>query len=1089
MSKTFVLEAVMASIIMMTGAAFVTTYNAPVIAQNVVAQKLDIHAQDFLDVMQAQTIRDSCGQTVLEQMLVDGIGSNHSLWDKKKDAWFGDGVLSSLSLRNGRGATLLHGERGVAGSGRSATIMPEFDGALTLTTSPTDATTPSTLTLEALAVRTGELMRLRGEAIETTIQLSDLAGTQTIRASGVTGLLSNNSADLTRNGVETIAWHHQGNAKLTYLLGSQELNSSVTFDLVLRALPGGGGVGVIPVGTILRVDLPPGWSSTAFIPEGWVSDGPQDDLSRVQMRLGTVQPDYQVLKIRADAPTSVDRPFDVLHARLSNGSFGESSLVIQYPGEFATELPRLAYATVPYPLRAGSKAFFGVAIANGGSNATVTNVTFAVPGGYDVWTHKGRGAHLFDRELLPTNTHSPDDVGVWKIWDKNVSWSGKVELNAFSAEWWGADFPITQDAVNESTSVHPAWGTGPVASFSFQNGVVMNSSRWGQNPGVLELRVPPQTEEQTGYPTDGNDSFGVRVLGANARLDARGNWSTTTLGSLTSLQSAVANASFRVSERAVPLGTASFAVADMRSLVSTLAAAGIQDSTVAVDLFTPPSIGCKPTLSWSSPSSGMPREGIVALEFWDPLGGALPDLFMIGDSGTVARLDSLSKAPLWQVQLRSRLTALEFSRADPLEPALLVGDAGGLVHRLRAEDGAEVWRACVSPGCEVGWPVVSVSSRDDSGRFAASSSHGYVSVFEVSDGSRVWSRKTTDDLLAPGFANFSSLYLRDDSTVLALENPIAAGLPRLVLVEPGAGSFVAVVPASRGFAVAGDLFYSGSGSTLRQFSSQTLLASGVEHTFDQAISLVAAGDLDGDGVGDGVVAFDDMTVSVLTATGSVVPLEPNLAQTSENMWERTEFWAPAPCFRADGPAELVFDALPPCPSAFAFGSMPKALGSGALSLTVAEQGVAYTYLLNVPTLCWLTVSSSACRGLPVGGAPDAVAVGPWGSFLPPSSVMVGYSNGLLEAREKATGNVVDSQTLTDFVGTFSVWYDLPSGSFFGSHILVARLQWLDGAGQPQEVQLVDWFEAVDEHGEPVLNAAYRVSLLLNDATVMGDGSK
>ena len=54
--------------------------------------------------------------------------------------------------------------------------------------------------------------------------------------------------------------------------------------------------------------------------------------------------------------------------------------------------------------------------------------------------------------------------------------------------------------------------------------------------------------------------------------------------------------------------------------------------------------------------------------------------------------------------------------------------------------------------------------------------------------------------------------------------------------------------------------------------------------------------------------------------------------------------------------------------------------------------------------------------------------------------------------------------MTDFTGLYSVYVGVPQGGFFGSHILVAKLAWIDEGGDERVVQFTDWFEALGADG-------------------------
>ena len=349
--------------------------------------------------------------------------------------------------------------------------------------------------------------------------------------------------------------------------------------------------GIIPAGTTLTLTTPSHWDDVAYYHPEWVSTSSNPE--QLVLREDTAGP---ILIEAFVKPTNPIHPYDVLHARLGNGSLGESSLVVTYPTSVERSLPRTVHPTVPYPLRPGTRALFGVAFANGGDKTVVTQVDLEIPGGYDVWRNGGEGAELFaDADFLRPS----DKDGAWTWIDgRHVRWTGHRVVEGLGASSWTVGVLVTGDA-SQATSIEPAYSDGPAGKLSFSNGFEHVSTRWGAVPGVVRHDVPAESApgEGDGYPwlaaggADGGHD--AQLSSVEATLRGRAGYEVSgASGDLLRLQSSVANSTFAVRERKVPVGGLLQSDADFESLVNELGKAGVAETTLTMELYAPPSRGC-----------------------------------------------------------------------------------------------------------------------------------------------------------------------------------------------------------------------------------------------------------------------------------------------------------------------------------------------------------------------------------------------------------------------------------------------------------------------------------------------------------------
>lgn len=1087
MPSLVVLEAVMVSIIMMGAIVFVTTLDVPRPSDNVVIDQLNIRANDFLWTADAATQVKSCqGKTLLTDLVIKGVNGNHTRWNDRIRGFFGAGISTGLTLNNGYGSLLIHGRPVENGAGRSITMWPDFDFGRADAASPISDS--GKLTTDVWGVRQGELIRMKGEAVEYKLDTNDILGRHSLHAWGATGLLADDRIDRERQGVSTIVWvtGSENSETLSATPDALDLAESKPqlFRLMLQPTSSGQNLSnhSIRAGVELTLTLPKGWAITQDPGEPWVPQTYNND-SGVQVRyrhnISTSGP--SVVLFKATLPSNLTHPFDTLHARLGNGSFGESTLVVQYPEPVDRDLPRQGFGTTPYPLRAGEPAFFGLAFANGGSATTVTDVTISIPGGYDVWANRGQGAALFAAGAEFDNVGPAG--GSWRVDQdgKHVRWHGSLVVPALGAAWWGADFPITTD-ISQATSMEPDRGNGPIARLRFPNGYDASSTSWGQSPGVLRVRAAPASgaSEPNGYPAVGR-TFESTIEGVRGALHAHGNYSTTPLGGAAGMDSAASNATFRVTNRLAPLGSIMRADADLRSLTTRLAALGAAATTIPMELWAPGGDGCSPTKTWSVESSSLPTADIADMKTW----GTLPvgkSVYVASSDGFVSRLNPTTATAAW----RSPVTApksIAFVGASEADPNAAVVIAGGeSVSSLAPLTGTPTWTTCIaiSQTCGSGLEGAALVATDGTSRIAATTTWGGLVMLDAADG-RVVNTATSSTLTG----NFTQIAFAPDGSLLALDT--AAGVARLARFSAELAP-IATLTDSRmvGFAPSGNQVFAGAAAEVWTLRLSDLTVVRTELT-TAPVALVAAGDADGDGIGDAVFGLVGADLVIYFGSGNVAAFDPRLiapasaknvewlfASVNDDFMEQCHGYGDIYVYTTPGShkeQEYVDNAS--CTLAGADSSAP-------LSIEVGPDGILYGYQHRGRNLALLSPAGSLLwwQAYPPGKVASAHARGPW--LAEPNAVLVAYADGILEARSPTTGTIFASQPVTDFVGTFSVYLGVPSGSFFGSHVLVADLAWLDNAAQMQHVRLADWYEVVNPDGTPVIAPAYAVELRVRD---------
>lgn len=1119
--STYVLEATIVAVLMVSSIAFVATVETdPGLNQS--AHLLEARAKNFLAVLNAFPMSSECdGHTLLERLIIEGVNGQNQAWEKQVSKRLPPGTEAELFLDNGRALYPLQSSRGFKGTTAAVQIQPDF----TFVSAITEVEVADGQTRwisDSFAVHQAQSVRTKGEALKYTISLGSKPGHTATSGWAVTALDGN---ILRESNLLNLSWMDFGSQPiLTQSLRPSDLSpvsAGKTFSLMIAGSR-------MSEGVELHVSIPSDWEFLAAEGSAWQIKSKN---SRGLHFTATSAAAYSnSLDVRLRPPSNPIHPFDVLHARLGNGSLGESSLVVTYPTSVERSLPRAVYPTVPYPLRPGSRALFGVAFANGGEKTVVTQVDVEIPGGYDVWRNEGRGAELFaEADVLRPS----DQDGAWSWVDaRHLRWEGERVVEALGASSWALGVLVTDD-VGEATSVEPARSDGPEGRLRFGNGFEHRSTRWGPVPGVVRHDVPPASgpDASDGYPWATADAgavasggpvteHAVEVRSVAASLAGRGDYEVSpAAGDLLRLRSSLANSSFVVRERMVPVGGVLQSDADFESVVNELGKMGVADTSLTMELYAPPSRGCEPTAAWSRDSRSLPLARVRDVALWDPLGVGQSDLFLVAEDGQAYRVNAAG-SPLWSVPLGAKGVRLLAAEYGPADRRLFAASEDGAVHRLDPATGAVVWSAQAAQGWGTLDGVSALAAQPSLDRVLVGTSLGAVVALDAATGARVPVPREDAASASPAAAP------EGDGAVLRVEVAQADGarsagsatsaasaggtVPEAVFVAHGrvvrvlAASDLSVLAERRvegggdvvGFAVApGRVLVATPGRTLvLALPDLSPQGDGVAHP--SGAVLAEAGDATGDGVQDLVVALKDRgLVAVSGASGGVA-------------WSRVEDpWVDLM------PREVPFGALDPW-RATRKGHVCEKVAATYQSASVAcawssrrdqseplmlRVGAERTYYARLdrgnPMLDALDQSGQRVAQKVLEQVPEAMAAGPWALE---EAVAVAGTEGTVDVY-RGEGSEWRRPALsvrpTDFVGRFTFFTPVPGGGFFGTHLLVATLSWTEGgggegagagvegeavAGRVRQARLFDWFEVVGPDGRPVLEPSYRVVLVVQD---------
>lgn|GEM_PF-3993630 len=928
--------------------------------------------------------------------------------------------------------------------------------------------------LNGVLVVDSELAKTRGESIQTGVLATNVAGfTSFYYRSSVTALGSSTGPQ-----VSSIGWvTDQGNNVAVLDLGTVALQNGGVLPgriaLQIKVIPNS--MGVIAQNTTIDVKIPPGWTTAPDGAVRWSAHNRGNDLI-VQSILPINGSD--IVRFYATPPSTPLHPFDVFHAQALNSSLAQADLVVKYPASTESTFPRTVYVSTPYPVFRGVPATFGVVFANGAENTTVTNVTIAIPGGYDLEHNRGLGAALFQ-----TGWTVDTGDGAWTGWDaRHASWSGSRAVAGLDATSWSVDVPITADP-SVTTALDAGFRNLPSVNASFPNGFSMTSSRWGSVPGILRLDVPnesvdagatPPRGNADGYPHDaGSSGSSFDLVGSTARATARTTASyglSAASSDVVQLQSSVANSTFNVSSRLVPLGQGVTLAGDLQSVLTTLAQEGAADANLTLDVYAPPSLGCVPTASWTWSAGSLPVASVNDVAVWHAGGVAGDVVFAASSDGHVYEVLP-GGASGWQAAAPATPTRLALQ-----DGRLFVGDSAGGVTALDPAYGTALWSASVGAG-----GVTTLAANATTGRLLVAAGPTLARL-DAATGARA-AAATLDSAVAQAQdAADGGAFALTQGTIHRLGADL--GVAHSAALHQGVGFAV----GSAGVLTTRLAANANSQRETILLDPDTLDV--LSATPDaKAVLLAGGGDATGDSVDDLVEAFEDATLRVVDGA------------SGDEAWRYDphgmggSVGVPKPDPRLYNPA----DGRPVPVDCRALGSVgPLSLGNAGAAtaacasvdpadlqlspvLVRASGGrVAYAYASRegVGVLSLLDAQGRALwqKGGQSGSLPASATLG---SYATAPALLAGGQDGTVAAFSDASGDALLSAKPAAGVGRFAFTLRVPMGGFFGAHLAVATLSWTQG-GAPQSAQLVDWFEVVQPDGTPVTHPTYRVALVVQD---------
>ncbi|MFA5861174.1 MAG: hypothetical protein WDA16_05715 [Candidatus Thermoplasmatota archaeon] len=1057
---------------------FVSESSIPI--SSIVNAKLKPQAEDFLRTADGLP-SDSCGaHNQLEQLIIEGASGQHDFWKERIMRYLGPGMDSAMVLDNvfGRPYTL-HGDDELMGSTTDLVILPDFGQPTSMITAP--ATGVSPMKIDVPSARYSELVRLKGDAVRTTIHTTDITSTRDYQAWSPTAILGNNP----RDGIQDIGWNMTNGTSawnFTKVVGATNLTSYAQgiadfFRIRVNGTVGSSGVR-IPAHTSLQVDFPRGWTLEDSPNSNW-SLRATESAAGASVTLTATQDvsNGSDIVLLAHPPSNPVHPFDVVRAHAFNGSFGESTLLVQYPVPASPDLPRQLYPTTPYPVRPGTLALFGASFANGGENTSVTQLDFEVPGGYDVWLNRGSGAQLFEYPYSGPIVGVDDHGGTWSIVDaRHARWTSSpnstIIVPALSVSWWGAMLPITTRS-DQATNIENEAGTGPNVTLSFNtNTFNVTGTAWGKSPGIISVSVPNMSASMNdGYSTaPGKGAFDVTVMtGSRAYQHATGSFDSDATNAA-STDSAAANSTFTVRQRLAPLGSLVRVDANFESVMNQLSSAGVTDSNLTIDLFAPPNFGCAPTHSWNINAKSLPRPAVRALAFMDVVGVGSPDA-IIGIADHKLYRVNAQGAALWAAPLSSTAQRLAYWDGGASERFVIAGDDLGMLYSIDAVTGAASWSTCVGTiPCDAmtlstrGVTSISVDVTRD--RIVTTTADGRLTLLDGAGATQAHRSAGPNASYAfAAFLNNGNVLAQNDTSGGALELLDA----NLQVVQLRLGHWLAIAPNAGEHVVR-------VASALDELTidETTLLEVGTSTHFSTTMAITAAsGDASGDGVPELVVAMEDKSIWIFDGATNAYQVyntaldlpkgigSPDSApplEALETCADATQ-WSYPVCVGPPDMGGQDLNSLPPL----------LAVGSAGIIEEHVERGGPYVTVLDAQAqLKWRNYLQN-------GHLPTILASGNWGTD---DTVGIGYDDGATDARPTTyPGHPRLTASPSTLAGAFTFTLPIPSGGFFGSHLLVASLSWLDASNTSRSVRLSDWIEVVRPDGAPVTHPAYRATIV------------
>lgn len=1065
-----ILETTVVMVVMFSAITTVVIMESPVPTPfTPIERELGAKAWDLLHLAEEHAIagRRCDGDDVLERLVSDGMRGLSGGWEAWRKKFFADGTDVSLFLDNGFDLMALHNPSTFRGVAQTLYLDPNDSYSLALPLVSTVSGVED-LTIATATVRGGALTRVLGDVVEFRVRYNELSVDGIERSVASPAAVLGATADaMSRRGAQNLTWQNEtSRPTLSKSFTDADLTGPVTLRLSLAGLSNESlQPAAFPNRTALTIKFPAGWTGIESTSPSWEAVGETTSAGttvRLTKTLGALETQ---LRLQATPPSAPTRPFDVIHARLENGSYGESTLVVKYPTTASTQrdLPRLVYPTVPYPMRGGSTALFGVAFANGGAAVNVTDVYVTVPGGYDLVEHLGAGAPLFadhPAELVDTRVWDdplwPEASGTWtRVSEKQWRWHGEREVPALGAEYWAVGLKINPASI-AATSVEPEWGEIPRAEVTFGNGFGKRGSQWGSVPGVIEVSVPPApVGTSDGYPLDlGVHGFDTEVGDEWRGVAGEGEFRMlVTATDVSNVRHAVTNSSLRVEKRLVPAGSVVEVRAELDSLATTLASLGVANPNVTVELYTPLTRAC-PVKTIETTLDGLPAPDISDVLLWD--GGSLVDsVYAASGDGRVYRLGAAG-ATLAYVEHGGTSAILARGQVSGGE-ALLVGNDEGVVRAFHPTTGAPLWQ--VDPSTHGGTGAITVLQYNaTSTEVLVGTSGGRLVRLAADNGSVVASEPVLDTIGQVREHEDGSLYVsggrkiaRVTSTFTVITvNEFADGIP--------------------GFAVGKDRVILPQAATYLLLDKATLAPVGGANAYDHTTSpavLATPADIDADGHEDLLVARQNNLVSVIYGVDGQDTVIWGGESVSVSAWEVYGV-EQADCRPSSYPNRYITPVV-----------CGQELGASAGPSVLVAQGDRFlmTYMSDQPRIVvgerlQTRVETASCAA-PV----TALGFGDWGG----PGVAYGCASGVVAVQDEDWNERMTSAPSAR-VGTAAFFFNIPRGGSLGTHLVRLEVSW-DDAGKKQAANLYDWLEVVSPEGIPVLDPIYKVVLVAQDATL------
>lgn len=1070
MTSTGVLEGVLVAIVAVSAVTFVVSYDNPESSLVALDRLTDVRANDFLRIANDFPLQASpCGGlTVADQMVIEAFGQSGSTWKTRRDRYFGPGVDTNLYVLNGRGTMPIYQNYDFKAVAVTAPWTPQFHWVKPVAT--TGWTGSEDVQLQLAPINFGEVTRMRGDAIRFTAESSNgINKQQSVSWSPI-------AMRIHAEAPSQFSWTGASTSDLIRPLTPVEMAQTAAGEpLSQRIRLGDESDETVFAGTSLTITGPSGWeidlASVRVKNPSWRidgRDGPETGI--VATLLSDVSAPY-IFGLDLSPPPTTTRPYDTFHAILGGGSFARSSLIFTFPHAVDAEVPRELFPTVPYPVAAGSTALLGAAFANGPEAITLTQFDIEIPGGYDLGRHDGEGAELFLSGIEPVIPADADvtDARGWQWIDaRHIRWTGEIDVPARGAARFLVRVPITEDASQE-TSVESLVTEPTRTTLTFANGFSDTSWDWSQSPGLIRHRLAPESEGGDGYPflpTD-DTSFVAQVRRPGVNVTQEWSYEVATDASLLKLQNGVTNSSFQVLDRSVPLGTVVQAEGDLQSIFTALAGQGVQDATVNVGLYAPPSMGCVPTRGWETSAGSLATARTNDMALWSPEGVA-GGLFLSAADRSLYRIEP-GGAPRW-------------AEKHAFEPGAF----------LTAQDGAErvlfgtwangsVFRASAATG------VIERTLELDGTAVRALDLHPSEPVLVATTSTGSFHLLSWDLAILGSYdsTTFRSVVFDDDGTLLALNGTQMPTVERYLAtlqqvarsVQLEALGVRAIAPNPQRILFSHELGWDA-------LDADTLERGPGVPAFSHKVTHDAVGDVDGDGVLDLAMVAGETLYLVNGATLQVTSRTPDFrtdgSKGDKNVWSV----GGAVCRRDpdfdEGSARSVQDV---------YGSSPVCNPhelSGPLVLQIEAGRVLYGFAqAEQAHLCVLEsdLVTGWCRVPLPHLVPAGFARGPYAAF--PNAVAVAYTDGTIEIRADATGDVLETLHPTQTAGRFTIRFPIPISGFFGAHVLVATVHW-EQAGESRSVSLADWFQVVDVDGRPISRPMYTLVLVARD---LSEGSR